>query len=196
MSTTTWGNPDGTPLPMLGPTPAEKQARKDKLLAVMVGENPPAAAVQLATNRWPNYDTDPEHGRAFTVFVQGYKAALPAASGVSSPGGEAGGAALIAAERWEQINKHGFDVKNDADYGRGELVQAARATLLLYVNYTKSFPAAYTQDVATVWPWQSDFGMSFFEKIKHKPDIDKLKVAGALIAAEIDRLQAAPPAHA
>jgi hypothetical protein len=43
--------------------------------------------------------------------------------------------------------------------------------------------------------------MTYYAKIWAKSDIDKLKVAGALIAAEIDRLQAAsqeaiPPTNA
>jgi hypothetical protein len=44
------------------------------------------------------------------------------------------GAELIAAERQEQIHKHGWDVKHDEDYGRGELVQAAATCLSLYVT--------------------------------------------------------------
>jgi len=65
---------------MLGPTPAEKQARKAKLLSVIAGENPPADAVKLATERWPNYDTDPDHGRAVMIYVQGWKAAASVSS--------------------------------------------------------------------------------------------------------------------
>jgi hypothetical protein len=108
--------------------------------------------------------------------------------------GPADGAALITAERQEQIHKHGWDVKHDEDYGRGELVQAAATCLSLYVQGDMaSINVAGQYEEEKMWPWQSDFGMSFFKKIDRKSDIDKLKVAGALIAAEIDRLQAAAP---
>jgi hypothetical protein len=120
-------------------------------------------------------------------------AALPGSgSQADSPSplgiGEGSGAALIAAERAEQIHKHGFDVKNDADYGRGELVEAATTCIFLYKADRQIEPIG-----RKMWPWKSDFGMSFFDKITGKSDVEKLTVAGALIAAGIDRLLASAP---
>lgn len=83
------------------------------------------------------------------------------------------GIELIAQERKEQIEKHGFS--NDAIYTNNELVDAA----MQYLG----------TDLISCWPesWDRKF---------YKPEnpnysgsrIDELKIAGALIAAEIDRL--------
>lgn len=86
------------------------------------------------------------------------------------------GIELIAQERQEQIEKHGWDLSNDADYGKGELIDAARFSL--------------TPGKQFLWPWH-DFGIGthFKEKIEKKQRLQQLIVAGAFIAAEIDRLQ-------
>lgn len=89
------------------------------------------------------------------------------------------GIELIAKERQEQIEKHGFDVSEDEYYKQGELICAAVFCLLEQTIY---YPTSW-QD------W-------FLKKMKAKKkrlskkefDIEKLKIAGALIAAEIDRL--------
>jgi hypothetical protein len=87
------------------------------------------------------------------------------------------GIELIAQERAEQIEKHGFDVENDKDYAHNELIKAA----LFAIN-----PYQFE------WPYYWD--EEFRTKIRNKPnDIERLKVAGALIAAEIDRLNLLTP---
>jgi len=78
----------------------------------------------------------------------------------------------ITEERGEQINKHGFDINDDVDYGKGELIRAA-----LY---------AINPDVFE-WPYEWDD--TFKKKIARKNKIQRLRVAGALIASEIDRLK-------
>ena len=80
------------------------------------------------------------------------------------------GISKITQEREDQIQKHGFDIENDLNYDN-ELLQAVIAT----INCDKSnFPPAW---IAT----------GYAERILGKLDIDRLAVAGALIAAEIDR---------
>lgn len=80
------------------------------------------------------------------------------------------GAELIARERQEQIVKHGFDETKDQHYyANGELLDAANFCL-----GTSAFP--------------SNWNEMYADKIMKKNKIDKLKVAGALIAAEMDRL--------
>lgn len=80
------------------------------------------------------------------------------------------GAELIARERNEQIVKHGFDETRDTQYyAEGELIDAANFCL-----GTSAFP--------------SNWNKIYAEKIMKKNKLDKLKVAGALIAAEMDRL--------
>ncbi len=83
------------------------------------------------------------------------------------------GIELISQERQEQIEKHGFDVKRDSDYSKNELVKAA----MFCVN-----PELFE------WPyyWHS----SFRDKILAKTRKERLVIAGALIAAELDRMNA------
>lgn len=82
------------------------------------------------------------------------------------------GIELIAKERQEQIEKHGFEAKDDAKYTNKELVKAAKFMLT-------QFPLDYP-----------DWDRWLMEKSKSMSRIKQLTVAGALIAAEIDRLQA------
>lgn len=84
------------------------------------------------------------------------------------------GVYLIAVERQEQIEKHGFSVEQDKQYySNNELIKGA-----LFCISTENFE----------WPYKWD-GI-FRKKILKKDRIDQLKIAGALIAAEIDRLKA------
>ncbi len=82
------------------------------------------------------------------------------------------GIELIAEERKEQIEKHGWNLQTDSDYSNEELLKAA-----LFCIDQKRFE----------WPWL--WISKFRDKILQKSRVDQLKVAGALIAAEIDRLQ-------
>lgn len=82
------------------------------------------------------------------------------------------GASMIAAERQRQIEVEGWTHEHDDEHRHGELVSAA-------VCYAK--PAL----ADTYWPWDP-----FWWKPSDDP-IRNLVKAGALIAAEIDRLR--PP---
>lgn len=114
------------------------------------------------------------------------------------------GIELIADERQEQIEKHGFSVENDKYYAKKELAQAAKYCLMLAEFKEKSGRIACKN---VYWP--ENWDRHFENKILNKPRIEQLIVAGALfmaenerrgdnfwsdfinlIAAEIDRLQA------
>lgn len=90
------------------------------------------------------------------------------------------GAELIAAERKRQIESENWTAQNDDQYVGNELVDAAEsylhaATAILYSNENGR--------ALMMWPWKP----SFF-----KPKSDRvgcLVKAGALLAAEIDRIQ-------
>lgn len=82
------------------------------------------------------------------------------------------GMELIAIERQEQIEKHGFTLKSDSKYKEGELIKAA----LFCIN-------------SQVFEWPFNWGDEFRENILNLDDIEQLIRAGAFIAAEIDRLQ-------
>jgi hypothetical protein len=90
------------------------------------------------------------------------------------------GAALIRDERLRQIEVEGFGPDRDAQYTKSELVSAAMA----YASYAGDgdMPAA----IGLYWPesWADEWFKPSKEAVRN------LTKAGALIAAEIDRLQA------
>ena len=81
------------------------------------------------------------------------------------------GVELIAEERNEQIEKHGFNDIHDSEHLDCELMQAAVYLL--------------TQDE---YYYPPEWDKKWLEKFKKKDYVGRLKVAGALIAAELDRL--------
>jgi hypothetical protein len=86
------------------------------------------------------------------------------------------GAEIIAAERERQKQVEGYN-EQDAEYTNAQLLLAASAYLTLASG--DKILAAYT------WPWPQEY---------FRPNdvpVRSLAKAGALIAAEIDRLQAA-----
>jgi len=82
------------------------------------------------------------------------------------------GIELIAQERQEQIEKHGWSLDRDQDYADGQLKQAALYCLAPHI-----------------FGWPNGWIIRFKDKVDNKTKIEQLTVAGALIAAEIDRLQ-------
>lgn len=104
---------------------------------------------------------------------------------------------LIAAERQRQIEKEGWTPEHDASHKRGELAMAAacyaverpifvQATSYRYpVDETERHADRRLPDVvmSNLWPWAARW-------YKPKDTLSDLVRAGALIAAEIDRLLA------
>ena len=92
------------------------------------------------------------------------------------------GIELIAEERQEQIEKHGRTIQQDVDYNyseneTGEAPLVMGAIAILKANDAEA-PADW--DLVTV------------QKMVDKTYKQRLVIAAALIAAEIDRLQALP----
>jgi hypothetical protein len=85
------------------------------------------------------------------------------------------GIELIAIERQEQIEKHGFDELHDSENDSGQLKNAAIYLLTGEVSYFPEY-------------WDDKYHKKFRSKFSN--EVETLKVAGALIAAEIDRIQA------
>lgn len=84
------------------------------------------------------------------------------------------GIELIDQERKEQIEKHQRLIKDDAKYNdEGELIIAA-VTLVDEYPYLDDFPSSWNRELCM--------------KMAQKPKKERLIIAGALIAAEIDRL--------
>ena len=91
---------------------------------------------------------------------------------------------LIAEERQRQIDIEGWTPDHDATHTNGELARAAACycmTELVEKNYKPQFTFAA---IMTVWPFSKEW-------FKPTPDnrIRELVKAGALIAAEIDRIK-------
>lgn len=84
------------------------------------------------------------------------------------------GITRVVIERLEQLVKHGRTVKQDAEFNnRGQLCLAA-TFLISPSGYGEIVPKGWNEEI-----WQ---------KMIAKPYKDRLAIAGALICAEIDRL--------
>ena len=91
------------------------------------------------------------------------------------------GMELIAQERKEQIEKHGWSLEHDQDYGSGQLLQAARFCIDQVNNRELG-----CNEESIKWP---DGWDPYFEnKIRNKSIIEQLIVAGAFFMAENDRI--------
>lgn len=82
------------------------------------------------------------------------------------------GIELIAIERQEQIEKHGFDKEHDANEAYFNLSNAA---VFILTQDEKYYPSE----------WDEQFKAKFLEK-SYK---ERLVIAGALLAAELDKIQ-------
>lgn len=92
------------------------------------------------------------------------------------------GAELIAAERQRQIDVEGWTAEHDDKHGAGQLALAAVSYLLHATVGGKS------KKPPQMWPWQKKWWKPGSNRVR------RLVKAGALIAAEIDRLQRAATA--
>lgn len=80
----------------------------------------------------------------------------------------------ISAERWRQINEEGWSPEHDDDHDKGELANAAACYAI--------------GDPMGLWPWE----LSWFKLGDRRRNLVK---AGALIIAEIERLDRAGKHH-
>ena len=100
------------------------------------------------------------------------------------------GAELIADERKRQIEVEGWSTEHDAQYNNYELINAATCYCQpeSIRTYNRTWRGLEHPDDITIppigWPWAKEWW-------KPSPDdrVRELVKAGALIAAEIDRLQ-------
>jgi len=97
------------------------------------------------------------------------------------------GVALIAKERERQIAVEGFDADRDAGYVAGELISAAACYAAMAQAQVASERyhkvMVVHPEILSLWPWHKEWW-------KPSPDpVRNLEKAGALIAAEIDRVK-------
>lgn len=90
---------------------------------------------------------------------------------------------VIANERYRQLTVEGFTPEHDDEHAEGELARAAAAYAVADA-LRKCSPPGAENIVPGYWPWSEDWW-------KPLPDdrIRELAKAGALIVAEIERLQ-------
>lgn len=102
------------------------------------------------------------------------------------------GISIIAEERARQIEKEGYTTEHDTRYTEGDLANAAscyamtpykRSYIRYIYNYANGSEPDKDKDMPAFWPWDKSYW-------KPSPNnrIRELAKAGALIAAEIDRL--------
>jgi hypothetical protein len=93
------------------------------------------------------------------------------------------GIEMIAHERKRQIAKEGWTVEHDDEHQSRELARAAQSYVGHYIarHWTES-EAYQTENPPEEWPWEDEWW-------KPQSPVRDLVKAGALIAAEIDRLQ-------
>lgn len=96
------------------------------------------------------------------------------------------GAELIAEERLEQIEKHGYTVESDQKYTDKQLLALAFFCIFAADKEGEFTSVALKADMIKEWGFEAEF----FDKISSKTAIEKLAIAGAFIAAEIDRINA------
>lgn len=97
------------------------------------------------------------------------------------------GVELIREERERQIEEEGFGGDWDLQYKQGELWKAAIVYAIDKAKFMftiQDISLWWRGDVFWLWPWDYAWYKKDHSRIK------QLQIAGALIAAEIDRLQA------
>lgn len=101
----------------------------------------------------------------------------------ADPGKEAmNGLGLIAAERQRQIEEEGWTLEHDDSHGEDELAMAAACYALPAGVRRWQFGSRGPILLRSLWPWEP----KWFKRSDRKRELVK---AGALIAAEIDRLE-------
>jgi hypothetical protein len=102
---------------------------------------------------------------------------------------------IIAAERVRQVTDEGWTPEHDDEYEKGEMASAAAcyaSPVLIYVKHDAANATIYRDP----WPWDEEWDKRSCDGNVVKPNesatvgkrIKMLAKAGALCAAEIDRL--------
>jgi hypothetical protein len=100
------------------------------------------------------------------------------------------GADLIKAERLRQIREEGWSTEHDATHTKGELAMAAScyanhaALQAIMPNPADFIDYKNADNLPHMWPWEADWWKPSVDPIKN------LRKAGALVAAEMDRVNA------
>lgn len=93
------------------------------------------------------------------------------------------GAELIAQERLRQVEVENWTVAHDCEYVEGLLVRAAIAYTKV-LTHAEYYAPPDGNEIPPEWPFDDGWWKPSSDKVRN------LVKAGALLAAEIDRLQA------
>lgn len=96
------------------------------------------------------------------------------------------GVSIIAAERQRQVEVEGYRFAHDDQHDEGELAIAAACYAASSANsqlFIDNTGAGESNAMVDPWPFEKELD----KRLKHNR-IKKLAIAGALIAAELDRL--------
>ena len=106
------------------------------------------------------------------------------------------GAELIAAERQRQITSEGWTAEHDDGHTRGELAAAGACYALLCTRWSHSSILDKQLVRSVLWPWDDEWfkpadypDPPYSRTVFDDRRVKDLVRAGALIAAEIDRLR-------
>jgi len=92
------------------------------------------------------------------------------------------GAELITDERTRQISKEGWTPEHDDGHNEGEMTEAAICYAQASQFVGRSISMGLIQDTPERWPWDHEWWKPSQDRVRN------LVKAGALIAAEIDRI--------
>lgn len=95
------------------------------------------------------------------------------------------GIELIAQERQEQLEKHWRTITSDVELN-GDYQLATAAVRMLFTPEDKGFDLIQNFDIFRPLGWDD----RIWRKMINKTYKERLIIAGALVAAELDRLQA------
>lgn len=102
---------------------------------------------------------------------------------VPSDGERSYGVAVIDAERRRQVEAEGWTPEHDAEHTEGSLISASVCYAFAALALIHDAPAQATESM-DFWPWDANWWKPSDDPVRN------LVKAGALIAAEIDRLAA------
>jgi hypothetical protein len=125
-------------------------------------------------------------GGGGNMFIE-YEAVRSAVLGTG--GAKMTGAELIAAERKRQLKNKGYTLKHDEGHTKQELLVVAAALILRALNEVDSASITVDEFLGYYAPLEDMAWMHYIVEHERPDKIEGLAIAGALIAAEIDRLQ-------
>lgn len=98
--------------------------------------------------------------------------------------GKKSGVQLIAEERMRQINVEGWTTEHDATHQEGQMAMAAAVYAWPHTYMSTGAPRCAIITKRELWPWDE----KWYKPNQRENKVADLIKAGALIAAEIDRL--------